>query len=187
MFSKGVATGIPDPGTFVTLLTPITNFFSIRFGVASIGLLFSISFLHLETNGFLRKSAINNLKWISTFAILWALSEMLVILLTLSNLLAQPITASLDLTSIRSYLSQTSLGKVQLTQVVIAVVIAIVIPIIRNIRGSITLFLLGMAGIITPIFQSHGSESGLHDLAIGSRYVKGVNVVNWPMSRVLLS
>lgn len=26
-----------------------------------------------------------------------------------------------------------------------------------------------------------------HDLAIGSRYVKGVNVVNWPMSRVLLS
>lgn len=25
------------------------------------------------------------------------------------------------------------------------------------------------------------------DLAIGSRYIKGVNVVNWPMSRVLLS
>lgn len=25
------------------------------------------------------------------------------------------------------------------------------------------------------------------DLAVGSRYVKGVNVVNWPMSRVLLS
>ena len=25
------------------------------------------------------------------------------------------------------------------------------------------------------------------DLAIGSSYVKGVNVVNWPMSRVLLS
>jgi len=26
-----------------------------------------------------------------------------------------------------------------------------------------------------------------YDMAIGSRYVKGVNVVNWPMSRVLLS
>ena len=25
------------------------------------------------------------------------------------------------------------------------------------------------------------------DLAIGSRYIKGVNVVNWPMSRVLMS
>lgn len=30
--------------------------------------------------------------------------------------------------------------------------------------------------------HTHGA-----DLAIGSRYVKGVNVVNWPMSRVLLS
>ncbi|MFC7356427.1 polyprenol monophosphomannose synthase [Jejudonia soesokkakensis] len=28
---------------------------------------------------------------------------------------------------------------------------------------------------------------GGYDLSIGSRYVKGVNVVNWPMSRVLLS
>ena len=28
---------------------------------------------------------------------------------------------------------------------------------------------------------------GDHDLVIGSRYVKGVNVVNWPMERLLLS
>ena len=28
---------------------------------------------------------------------------------------------------------------------------------------------------------------GGYDMAIGSRYVDGVNVVNWPMSRVLLS
>jgi len=26
-----------------------------------------------------------------------------------------------------------------------------------------------------------------HDVSIGSRYVKGVNVINWPMSRVLIS
>ncbi len=30
-------------------------------------------------------------------------------------------------------------------------------------------------------------SKGTSDLAIGSRYVTGVNVVNWPMSRVLLS
>jgi dolichol-phosphate mannosyltransferase len=30
-------------------------------------------------------------------------------------------------------------------------------------------------------------EEGGHDLAVGSRYSKGVNVVNWPMSRVLMS
>ena len=30
------------------------------------------------------------------------------------------------------------------------------------------------------------AEEG-HDLAVGSRYIQGVNVVNWPMSRVLMS
>jgi dolichol-phosphate mannosyltransferase len=30
-------------------------------------------------------------------------------------------------------------------------------------------------------------QSGVADMAIGSRYVRGVNVVNWPLSRVLLS
>jgi dolichol-phosphate mannosyltransferase len=30
-------------------------------------------------------------------------------------------------------------------------------------------------------------EKGLADVAIGSRYISGVNVVNWPMSRVLIS
>ena len=31
------------------------------------------------------------------------------------------------------------------------------------------------------------SESGNGDMSIGSRYINGVNVVNWPMSRVLMS
>jgi len=30
-------------------------------------------------------------------------------------------------------------------------------------------------------------HDGDHDMSIGSRYIKGVNVVNWPMSRVLMS
>ena len=33
----------------------------------------------------------------------------------------------------------------------------------------------------------HACKSGEGDMAIGSRYVTGVNVVNWPMGRVLMS
>jgi len=33
----------------------------------------------------------------------------------------------------------------------------------------------------------HACAAGGADLAIGSRYIKGVNVVNWPMGRVLMS
>ena len=37
------------------------------------------------------------------------------------------------------------------------------------------------------IHLHHACEQDGADLAIGSRYIKGVNVVNWPMGRVLLS
>lgn len=33
----------------------------------------------------------------------------------------------------------------------------------------------------------HAAVAGGADVAVGSRYVKGVNVVNWPMGRVLMS
>ena len=33
----------------------------------------------------------------------------------------------------------------------------------------------------------HACHTDGYDMSIGSRYIKGVNVVNWPMSRVLLS
>ena len=37
-----------------------------------------------------------------------------------------------------------------------------------------------------PLLLKTCAEEG-HDVAIGSRYITGVNVVNWPMSRVLMS
>jgi dolichol-phosphate mannosyltransferase len=38
---------------------------------------------------------------------------------------------------------------------------------------------------LTKLYQAC-NENGA-DVAIGSRYIKGVNVVNWPMNRVLMS
>ncbi len=33
----------------------------------------------------------------------------------------------------------------------------------------------------------HACRDQAYDVAVGSRYIKGVNVINWPMSRVLMS
>ncbi|EJF08531.1 polyprenol monophosphomannose synthase [Pontibacter sp. FD36] len=38
---------------------------------------------------------------------------------------------------------------------------------------------------LVRLYQACAEEG--HDMSIGSRYVQGVNVVNWPMSRVLMS
>jgi dolichol-phosphate mannosyltransferase len=38
-----------------------------------------------------------------------------------------------------------------------------------------------------PRFLEAATDGGVGDLIIGSRYASGVNVINWPMSRLLLS
>lgn len=38
---------------------------------------------------------------------------------------------------------------------------------------------------LTRLYNANALEGG--DLSIGSRYVKGVNIVNWPMMRLLMS
>ena len=38
---------------------------------------------------------------------------------------------------------------------------------------------------LIQLYNANANEGG--DLAIGSRYVKGVNIVNWPMARLLMS
>lgn len=38
---------------------------------------------------------------------------------------------------------------------------------------------------LTRLYNANAKEGG--DVAIGSRYVKGVNIVNWPMARLLMS
>lgn len=38
---------------------------------------------------------------------------------------------------------------------------------------------------LLKLYEACGTEG--NDVAIGSRYIKGVNVVNWPMNRVLMS
>jgi dolichol-phosphate mannosyltransferase len=38
---------------------------------------------------------------------------------------------------------------------------------------------------LIKLYNACGDEKG--DLAIGSRYVKGINIINWPMSRLLMS
>ena len=38
---------------------------------------------------------------------------------------------------------------------------------------------------LIKLYVANSKDDG--DLAIGSRYVNGVNIINWPMSRLLMS
>ena len=144
-------------------------------GVLSIGFLLTLSFLDLDI-----KAAITNkplVKKTRLFLMSWLLSIAIYILVQISYLLEQPLSASFDLTVIRSYLTQTSLGKSYLIQIV-AVLIVLIIP-LKKLLGSYLSLLIALIAITSPVFQSHGSSSGHHGLAIGALVIHVVALSFW--------
>ena len=144
-------------------------------GVLSIGLLITLSFLDQDIKGAIKNhSLIKKTRVVSTS---WLLATAIYVIVQLSYLLDQPLVASFDLTVIRSYLTQTSLGKAYVVQI-IGILILLLIPLRRLLSGYISL-LIALIAITAPVFQSHGSSSGNHGLAIGALIIHVIALSFW--------
>ena len=144
-------------------------------GVLSIGFLITLSFLDQDIKGAIKNhSLIKKTRLVITF---WLLATAIYVIVQLSYLLDQPLAASFDLTVIRSYLTQTSLGKAYVVQI-IGILILLLIPLRRLLSAYISL-LIALIAITAPIFQSHGSSSGNHGLAIGALIIHVIALSFW--------
>ena len=144
-------------------------------GVLSIGLLLTLSFLDSDIKG-----GITNIKLVKkTKAILlaWLLSTFVFILIQISYLLQQPLASSFDLTVIRSYLTQTAIGKSYIVQI-IGIILLLSVALRRVITTYLSL-LIALIVIVAPVFQSHGSSSGRHGLAIGALVIHVIALSFW--------
>jgi len=157
------------------ILSPIFKGLMQLTGVLSIGLLLTLSFLDSDVKG-----GITNIKLVKKtkiFLLAWLLSTFAFILIQISYLLQQPLASSFDLTVIRSYLTQTAIGKSYIVQI-----IGIIILLSIALRRVITTYLclvIGLIAIVAPVFQSHGSSSGRHGLAIGALVIHVIALSFW--------
>lgn len=144
-------------------------------GVLGIGLLIAIAFLDLDVKG-----KVQNFRLISkakALIFVWLLSTFVHILIQIAYLLEQPLSASFDQTVIRSYLTQTSIGKSYLIQMLC---IALVLMIsLKKVISAYVALLVSLVAITAPVFQSHGSTSGYHALAIGALVVHVIALSFW--------
>ncbi len=148
--------------------TALIQFLTIISAVTTIGLLLSLAFLLPEEDGKITIESQNIKKWLTGTTLTWSVMSGLLIIFTLANFLAQPLSEVADFTIVRSFLTQTSLGKVQLIQLLVALLLLLLSRKLQTIRGSLWLLLVALAGINAPFFQSHTSTAGHHGLAIGS-------------------
>jgi len=144
-------------------------------GVLSIGFLITLSFLDQDIKGAIKNHSL--VKKTRLFIAAWLLVSALYVIVQVSYLLDQPLAASFDSTVIRSYLTQTSLGKAYLVQI-IGILILLLIP-LRRLLGSYISLLIALIAITAPVFQSHGSSSGNHGLAIGALIIHVIALSFW--------
>ena len=159
----------------IEILSPISKGLMQLTGVLSIGLLLTLSFLDSDIKG-----GITNIKLVKkTKAILlaWLLSTFVFILIQISYLLQQPLASSFDLTVIRSYLTQTAIGKSYIVQI-IGIILLLSVALRRVITTYLGL-LIALIAIVAPVFQSHGSSSGRHGLAIGALVIHVIALSFW--------
>ena len=159
----------------IEILSPLAKGLMQLTGVLSIGLIIAIAFLDLEVKGkVLNTRLINKTR---TLIYSWLIVTFIYILIQISYLLEQPLSASFDLTVIRSYLTQTSIGKSYLIQMILIAVL-LLIP-LKKVISSYVALLVSLIAITAPVFQSHGSTSGYHALAIGALVVHVIALSFW--------
>ena len=160
-------------------LLEISKFLSLASGITTIGLLLAIAFFLNDVEGKLGETAkaLRNITAIA--ALTWAIATGISIVATLANILGTDLSEALDPTSMRSFISQITLGKYMFAQLCLALLVALVAIRIRGVAGANALLLLSLAAIIAPVFESHSASSGSHALAIGSLVVHVIAISLW--------
>ena len=159
----------------IEILSPLSKGLMQLTAVLSIGLIIAIAFLDTDIKGKVANNALITKAKNLTF--LWLLSTVFYILVQIAYLLEQPISASFDLTILRSYLTQTSIGKSYLIQIMgILLVLAISF---KKILSAYLALLISLVAVVAPVFQSHGSTSGHHGLAIGALVIHVIAISFW--------
>jgi putative copper resistance protein D len=160
-------------------LLEISKFLSLASGITTIGLLLAIAFFLNDVEGKLGKTAKALRNTTSIAALIWAITTGALIVATLANILGTDLSGALDPTSMRSFISQITLGKYMFAQLCLALLVAAIAIRIRGVAGANALLLLSLAAIIAPVFESHSASSGSHALAIGSLVVHVVAISLW--------
>lgn len=143
------------------------------------GALLALTFLFPEVEGRLSTSSNKLRKFLPYLLGVWLIVSLGNLLATLANLFESSIFSMLDLTTIRSYVTQTALGRLQFVQVIAALILLLLVGALRKIGGTFFAYLIATIGVVSPLFQSHTSQAGGHGLAIGSLIIHVIALSSW--------
>ena len=148
-------------------------------GTLTIGFLLSLAFLTPNYSGLIHHRTLAIAKRTRILAFIWSPSTLVFIVGTLAEILEVGFLEALDLTTLRSFLTQISLGRFLIFQAICALLIAILIGFTTRVTHLTLMLIIAIAGISSPVFQSHTASSGSHLIAIGTLIVHVIALSLW--------
>ena len=163
----------------MNLFTTAFKFLNLIGGFAVVGALLSMAFLVINKDGFLTTSGEKVRRLLKISSIIWVVGAFGTVIFTLAQILGTTFSDALDLTVIRSFLTQISLGKYLAFQALMATVVLIFSFATKKIESLIILLALTIAGLVAPVFESHAASGGSHSLVIGSLVIHVIALALW--------
>lgn len=174
-----VPEGLPDSGPVTGWGLPVATF--VLYGAATlcIGSLVAAACLAPSSGRRLTAVALRALAGAWWWALLWAAAAVVVFVLTLSDILGEPVGAVLDDTTLVSFGWQIPQGQALVVVAALALVVAACTKVVRTLAGALVLAALGVVAVLPPAFTGHSAQAGAHDVAISSLVTHVVGACLW--------
>ena len=164
--------------TLEVLLT-ISKYLTFVSSFAVVGLLLAMGILTLNSEGSLSSYSLALRRKSSLICLIWFFSSLIFLISTLADILGVGFSDALDLTTIRSFVSQVLIGRYLLAQTVVAFLVGYLILGLKRVIPTLFLLLISLVAITAPALESHSASGGSHALATGSMLLHVAGLTLW--------
>ena len=159
------------------LLHIFAKFFSLSSFIILIGILLGLAFLAPENKGYIQSTRLQ--KFLPPISLSWLISSIFFLLSEVAFILNVTVTEVINGNILRSFVSQTILGKLYAIQIIAAFICVLIAVSIKKTGGAVFLIFVAWIGGLAPYLESHGSNAGNHMLAIGLVMVHVAAISLW--------
>jgi cytochrome c oxidase assembly factor CtaG/putative copper export protein len=161
------------------VLLTLSKYLTFLSSFAFVGLLLAMSVLTVNTEGGLSANSLALRRKTSLIGLIWFISSGTYIVATLADILDVGFTEALDMTTMRSFVSQVLIGRYLLVQTLVAFFVGYLILRIKRVIPTLFLLLISLVAIAAPALESHSASGGSHALAVGSMVLHVAGLTLW--------
>ena len=161
------------------VLLTLSKYLTFLSSFAFVGLLLAMSVLTLNNDGNLSDNSLALRRKASLIGLVWFFSSFTYIIATLADILGVRFLDALDMTTVRSFVSEILIARYLLAQTLVAFLAGYIILRLKRVIPTLFLLLISLVAIAAPALESHSASGGSHALATGSMLLHVAGLTLW--------